>query len=116
MARRGEPSPVAVRTAAFRALFRFNRAHSADRGRLRRISAPDRLFRPAEGGEFPGSQRSLTRGEKLVELRRANRSPAQHGVSLSPVMDLMLEQVQQKPVQPLMLDMGFTVHGDDSFE
>ncbi len=68
------------------------RHHS--RGRPASSPPPDGLFGPAELGEFGLSQGALADGEELVELWRLFDRAGQHGVRLSPVMDLMLKEMQ----------------------
>jgi hypothetical protein len=47
---------------------------------------------------------------KFIELWREDGCAIQHGVCLPPVMNLMLKQMQQKPVHPLMLSTRATMH------
>src|SRR5215212_9958843 len=76
--------------------------------------APDPFFGPTKLREFLPPQRCFANGEKLIQLRRAHRRAAQHGVGLAAMMHLMLEQMQQQPVHPLALDGGAAMHGHDA--
>ena len=59
---------------------------------------PDCRLGPAEFVELGGAQRRLGDREELVELRRRCSGAAEHRVRLAAMMDLMLEQVQQKAI------------------
>src|SRR5215212_2998780 len=77
-------------------------------------AAPNPLLRPAQLRELRRAQRRLTRREKLIQLGRAYRRAAQHGVGLAAMMHLVLEQMQEQAVHPLALDGGAAMHGDDA--
>ena len=68
---------------------------------------------PSKLGELGGAQWRLGDREELVELRRWYGSAAEHRVRLAAMMDLVLEQVQQKAVGPLRLHARAAVHMDD---
>src|SRR5437899_5038479 len=79
-------------------------------------AAPDLLLAPAQLRKLCRPQRRLPRREKLVELGRARRRPAEHRVGLAAMMHLMLEQMQEQAVHPLALDGGAAMHGDDALQ
>jgi hypothetical protein len=48
----------------------------------------------------------VPRAEELVQLRRRHAGAGEHGVGLTPVMDLVLEQVREQPVERVELRSG----------
>src|SRR5688572_29341970 len=79
-------------------------------------AAPDFILAPTELGKLRGAQRRFFRGKELVELRRLDSSRAQHRMRLAAMMNLVLEQMQQQPVHPLMLNATAAVDVDDAIE
>jgi hypothetical protein len=75
---------------------------------------PNCRLGPTELVKFSRAQRRLCDREELVELRRRHRSAAQHCVCLATVMDLVLEQVQQKAIRTLRLHARASVHVNDA--
>src|SRR6187401_1948093 len=86
-------------------------------GRRRRNSTgPDRILAPPKFCKLRCAQGSLFRGEKFIKLRWADFGGAQHPVRLTPVMNLMLKQVKQQPIDPLALNAIAEVDVDDTIE
>ena len=82
------------------------------------MSEPPQIFCSVHSKlrKFRGPQRRFAGGEKLVELRRAHRRAAEHGVGLATVVNVVLEQMQQQTVHPFALDGGAAMHGDDALQ
>src|SRR5882757_7928527 len=79
-------------------------------------AAPDGLLGPAEFGKLACAQGRLACGKEFIELRRRDIGRAQHSVRLPAMMSLVLEQMQQQPVHPLVLNMIAAVDVDDMIE
>jgi hypothetical protein len=77
---------------------------------------PGLSFRPTEFGKFGGAQSCLVRQEEFVELRRAHRRAAQHGVSLATMMDLMLKEMEQHVIHPFALNARSAVQFNDALK
>src|ERR1700730_13443276 len=74
---------------------------------------PNCRLGPSELVEFGSAQRRLCDREELVELRRRYGCAAERRVCLAAVMDLGVEQVQQKALCPLRLHARAPVHAND---
>src|SRR3981189_1239412 len=79
-------------------------------------AGPDRILRPPQLGKLRCAQRRLSCGEELVELRWADFGSAQHRVRLTPMMNLMLKQVKQQPIDPLALNAITAMYVDHTIE
>src|SRR6266704_4039284 len=82
----------------------------------RNSAGPDRVLCPPQLFKLRGAQRRLAFGEELVELRRADFGRAQHRVRLTPMMNLMLKQVKQQPIDPLALNAITAMYVDHTIE
>jgi hypothetical protein len=80
------------------------------------LAGPDRILCPPQLCKLRCTQRRLSRGEELVELRRPDFGSAQHRVRLTPMMNLMLKQVKQQPIDPLALNAVTAVYINDAIE
>src|SRR5882757_7566014 len=79
-------------------------------------AAPDRLLGPSEFCEFSCAERCLAFGEEFVELWWGYSSRTQHRVRLAAMMNLVLEQMKQQPVHPLVLNVIAAVDVDGAIE
>ena len=82
----------------------------------RNSAGPDRILRPPQLCKLRRAQRRLACGEEFVELRRVDLGRAQHRVRLTPMMNLMLKQMKQQPVDPLALNAITAVYVNDTIE
>src|SRR5882757_1805520 len=82
----------------------------------RSSAGPHRVLRPPQLRKLRRAQRRLSCGEELVELRRRDICGAQHRVRLAPVMNLVLKQMKQQPIDPLALNAIAAVDVDDTIE
>src|SRR6478672_11706354 len=83
---------------------------------LTNSAGPDRILRPTQLRKLRGAERRLSCGKKLVELRRRDFCGTQHRVRLASMMNLVLKQVKQQPIDPLALNVIAAVDVDDTVE
>src|SRR5258705_5518641 len=79
-------------------------------------AGPDRILRPTQLRKLRGAERRLSCGKKLVELRRTDFCGTQHRVRLASMMNLVLQQVKQQPIDPLALNVIAAADVDDTDE
>src|SRR5712671_4300079 len=79
-------------------------------------AGPDRILRPPQLCKLRCAQRRLFCREELVELRRADFGSAQHRVRLASMMNLVLKQVKQQPIDPLALNAITAVYVNETIE
>src|SRR5258705_13298210 len=83
---------------------------------LTNSAGPDRILRPTQLRKLRGAERRLSCGKKLVELRRRDFCGTQHRVRLASMMNLVLKQVKQQPIDPLALNAITAVYVNETIE
>jgi len=73
---------------------------------------PDDVFIEAQSLEVVRTAMGLPLHEELVQLRRLHAGARHHGMRLSAVVGLVVEQVHQHPIDPVRLYVGSAVHVD----
>ena len=79
-----------------------------------RASAHQIGLAPAEGRQIARPHRRIIADDELVKLRRGNGGRGQHRMDLPAMVGLMLEQMRQKIVHPVVLNPLAPINRDDT--
>src|SRR5262249_31204550 len=78
------------------------------------LRPPHSFFSPAKTSELGRPQRCFCGRKKLVELRRLDGGPGEHGVRLSTMVDLVLEEMHEGAVAALCLYPRLAIYSHDA--